>query len=134
MRERAHGRTGLRLLPAFIFSHPSFSLLKPFVAIRPANAAAATITIGGRSPATQCIGRGVWRAHSNGARSIRAMETIARVQSCTGGTQPAAPTAKRRRTATPAAPTNLSSFPVVLTVSCLADAASGKKWQKMAGF
>jgi hypothetical protein len=72
-----HARTGSwengsAAIASFHFSHPSFSLLRPFVVIRPVNGDAAAITIGGRSPPTQCIGRDAWRARSSGARSIRA--------------------------------------------------------------
>ena len=89
MREQAHWENESAAIASFHFSHPSFSLLRPLVAIRPANGDAATITIGGRSPPTQCIGRGAWRARSNGARSIRATgsncaSTILRGRNATG--------------------------------------------------
>jgi hypothetical protein len=89
VRERAHGRTGLPLLPDLHLSHPSFSLRRPFAALRPANGDAVTITIGGRSPPTRFIGRGAWRARSNGARRIRATgstcaSTILRGRNATG--------------------------------------------------
>ena len=69
-----HARTGswengFAAIASVRFSHPSSSLLRPPAAIQPASDGAVTITTGGRSPPIRCIGRGVWRARSNGARS-----------------------------------------------------------------
>jgi hypothetical protein len=71
-----HARTGSwENEPAAIarkhFYHLSFSLLSPPAAIRPVSDGAVTTTTGGGSPPIRCIGRGVWKVRSNGARSTR---------------------------------------------------------------
>ncbi len=89
-----HARTGSwENGPAAIarkhFYHPSFSLLRLLVVTRPVSDGAVTITTGGRSPPIRCIGMGVWRARSNGARSTRTtggscLSTIPRGRNETG--------------------------------------------------
>ena len=89
-----HARTGSwengsAAIASVRFSHPSSSLLRPHAAIRSANGGAAATTTGGRSPPIRCIDRGVWRARSNGARSIRVTgrgcsNTIPRGRNATG--------------------------------------------------